>query len=139
MRAGTEGQAGIQQDIDRIRIRGFRPARHDPEPVAELHGFEMAHPFPLPVPVFQDFKVDGLNRRITVGLPEADHAGVLPQRRFTRSRFQHGLIGPVRKGDGQGIQCLQRFHDGFRAIAGGLDGNLQPAQSFSRSLISFSR
>ena len=47
--AGAEGQAGIEQQVDRVRLRCGVPAGHDPQAMSEAHWLEVVHPAAFPI------------------------------------------------------------------------------------------
>ena len=57
MSAGTEGEAGIKHQVDRVGIGNLLPAWADPQALAKLHGVEVSHPLAFPVFVFNDLNV----------------------------------------------------------------------------------
>ncbi len=143
--AGTEGQARIQHDVDRLGVRHVAPARADPESLAELHGVEVVHPLAHPVLVLQllhlvahVFPEDLLEEgdgggRICLGIEQAHDLGLTPERGLAGHGFIDGHILGIHKGHRLGSTPQQHVAHLVRRLGGGVDSNLYPGHGVDSS------
>ena len=115
MRAGAEGQAGIQPDDHGSGISRWRLVTgNDPQPPAEAHGMEVLQPFALPHPIGQAFGADGVRGNAerlgqhddgggvrSLGVEHRLQHGLRPEPQFTGRRLEDGVIHRVGQRHGQ--------------------------------------
>ena len=128
--AGAEGEAWVQQQVDCLRVNRLAPAGADPKALPALDRLEVAHPFPLPILVFEYFNAVGRQgRRVVAGecLDHAVHigrgvkqpgdAGAVPHRSLIQAGLIQGLIGIVLEGYSGRAQFQQGVFEGFGVVA----------------------
>ena len=126
MGAGAEGQARIEQQIDRVRLRRSMPARHDPQALTETHGLEAIHPAAFPVLILdaldmmlrqcaatQQLQVGEQCGFVGVGLEQGQQVSVRPQRGGAQIRLEDRLIFGVHEGYRYGADFQQGILVGF--------------------------
>lgn len=137
MGAGAEGQARVEQQVDRVRLGGGVPARHDPQAAAETHRLEVVHPAALPILVgdFLDVvlgqvaagkqgEVGEQGGLVGVRFEQRQQVGARPQRGGAEVRLEDRLVFGVHEGHGDGADFEQGVFVGFGLFRGDGQANL---------------
>ncbi|MNC13612.1 hypothetical protein D3C75_613640 [compost metagenome] len=139
MGAGAEGQARVEQQVDRVRLRRLVPARHDPQAAAEAHRLEVVHPAAFPVLVLdhlglvlgqlgagQQAQVGEHLFRVGIGLEQRQQVSVRPQRGGVEVWLEDRLILGVHERDRDGTHFEQGIFVGFGLFRADGQAYLQP-------------
>ncbi|MCY1434943.1 hypothetical protein D9M71_510200 [compost metagenome] len=144
MGAGAEGQARIEQQVDRFRLRRSVPARHDPQATAEAHRLEVVHPAAFPVLVLdaldlvlrqfaagEQLQMRDQRRLVGIRLEQRQQVGVRPQRGGTEVRLEDRLVFGVHEGHRDGADFQQSVFVLFRLFGGDGESDLYPGHAIT--------